>query len=99
MWDNSDGARSFEIAPRLLYAAGLVEQTSGESGEIVAQNWRYNGALRTSLPYVFQVPGAKVGDPPAFPDGWVVYDDEAFATNTLWSMFLRGDNRFYRDLP
>lgn len=96
MWDNTDGARSYEIAPRLLYAAGLVAQVGDDGAE---RQWSYLGALRSTLPYVYQVPGAKIGSPPALPSGYVVYDDPVFIENSFWRLFLRLDNRFYKDLP
>lgn len=99
MWDNSDGQRSFEIAPRILYAAGLVEQTAQTGDGVAARQWSFNGAIRTTLPYVFQVPEAPIGNPPALPSGYVVYDDPALSTYSIWRMFLRFDNRFARDLP
>lgn len=99
MWDNDERERSFEIGPRLLYAAGLVEQTEQTTDGVKVKQWSFLGALRSSLPYVFQVPGATIGTPPALPDGYLVYDDATFSVFSIWKMFLQLDNRFYKDLP
>lgn len=99
MWDNTEMQRSFEIAPRILYAAGLVEQTENTVDGVQAKQWSFLGSLRSLMPYVFQVPGATVGDPPTLPSGYITYDDDTFNANSLWNLFLKGDNRFYKDLP
>lgn len=99
MWDNSAGERSFEIAPRLLYAEGLIEQTAIIGGNLVTREWSFDGGTETELPYAFQVPGSEIGDPPAYPSGYVVYDDPDFNEYTAWKMFLKFDNRFSKDLP
>lgn len=99
MWDNTEMQRSFEIGPRILYAAGLVEQTENTVDGVSVKQWSFLGSLRSLMPYVFQVPGATVGDPPALPSGYITYDDDTFNANSLWNLFLKGDNRFYKDLP
>lgn len=99
MWDNTEMQRSFEIGPRILYAAGLVEQTENTVDGVSVKQWSYLGSLRSLMPYVFQVPGATVGDPPALPSGYITYDDTTFSGDSLWNLFLKGDNRFYKDLP
>lgn len=99
MWDNAEMQRSFEIGPRILYAAGLVEQTENTVDGVSVKQWSFLGSLRSLMPYVFQVPGATVGDPPALPSGYITYDDDTFNANSLWNLFLKGDNRFYKDLP
>lgn len=99
MWDNTEMQRSFEIGPRILYAAGLVEQARNGILGVIVKQWSFLGSLRSLMPYVFQVPGATVGDPPALPSGYITYDDDTFSANSLWNLFLKGDNRFYKDLP
>lgn len=99
MWDNDEGDRSFEIGPRILVAAGLVEQTELKGTELETKEWSYEGALRNSLPYVYQIPGAMIGDPSAYPSGYFVYDDPSFSTYSVWEMWMKKDNRFYRNLP
>lgn len=99
MWDNTEMQRSFEIGPRILYAAGLVEQTENTVDGVSVKQWSFLGSLRSLMPYVFQVPGATVGDPTALPSGYITYDDDTFSANSLWNLFLKGDNRFYKDLP
>lgn len=99
MWDNEEKARSFEIGPRIVYAAGLVPQTHLEGDTVVEAQWSFEGALRATMPYVAQVPGATVDDPPAYPTGYLVYDDPDFNTYSLWAMWLDRDNRFYKNLP
>ena len=99
MWDNAGALRSFEIAPRILYAAGRIEQSRTVDGVTSFSEWSYEGANRQSLPYAFQVPGALVSYPPAYPTGYFVYDDPVFSTYSLWAMWLKRDNRFHKNLP
>lgn len=99
MWDNEEGQRSFEIGPRILYAPGLITQTTAADGAVVASQWSFDGALQEPLPYAAQAPGAKVGDPPEYPLGYFVYDDPEFSAFSLWAMWMKKDNRFYKNLP
>lgn len=99
MWDNTESQRSFEINPRIMYAAGLKEQSYDNDGTLTFAEWSFEGANRQTMPYAFQVPGALVGYPPALPVGYIVYDDPEFSTYSLWNMWMKHDNRFYKNLP
>lgn len=101
MWDNEDRARSFEIGPRILVAHGLAAQQRLIGGTVTDSQWSFEGALRSTMPYVAQVPGDfdQLGGVAVAALTYIVYDDPDYAAYSLWAMWLKKDNRFYKNLP
>jgi hypothetical protein len=71
LWDNTDGQRSFVIAPRILFFYGFIEQLDPETGLEPAYFFE-GGAARTQLAYASQLPTLPFSTAPAV-NGNLVY--------------------------
>lgn len=68
LWDNEEGKLSFDIAPRILYVAGLITQGGEAETGVEARLWSYKKSLKTQIPFAFQVPVTqeRIGSFPAY---------------------------------
>lgn len=95
MWDNTDGNRSFDIGPRILFAFGISQQKNPEPKGVVTETTSFyfdvisnklNTGLTTEFCYATQLRTWELVTPPDI-DGNVVFGREQ---NDLFVLFWLG---------
>lgn len=86
LWDNENGEKSYNIAPRILLAFGYVVQVWDDGTPEVSRKWKFEGGIADDLPYAFQFPNVPYIDGVTttdIADRWVYGEDDTKDFYTL----------------
>jgi hypothetical protein len=78
LWDNENGEKSFDIAPRIALAFGYVTQVWNDGTPETSRKWKFEGGIADDLPYAFQFPNVPYDDGGTttdITDRWVYGED------------------------
>ena len=97
LWDNNDRVYSTKSEPRILYAAGLLEQVIIEDdggGTPTLAEWRFHDTQRTAFPVMFQQsnhPYRTSGGDVVYFEQNVAYGEETIDLYKFWEQRLKED--------
>lgn len=86
LWDNENGEKSYDIAPRILLAFGYVTQIWDDGTPETSRKWKFEGGITDDLPYAFQFPNVPYDDGGTttdIADRWVYGEDDTKDFYTL----------------